>query len=73
VRCMGYIQGFLEAHTTLLVVYGAKLPYCYPEDVDTGQVRRIITKFLKDNPGKTNLPISVLMEKALVDAFPCAN
>jgi hypothetical protein len=70
-RYAGYIQGFLEGHTVLIAVSGAKPSYCYPENVGTEQVRRIVTKSLKDHPEKTHLPISVLMEKALVDAFPC--
>ncbi len=71
-RCMGYIQGFLEGHTTLIAVSGAKPSYCYPENVDTGQVRRIVIKSLKDTPEKTHLPISLLVEKSLIDAFPCS-
>jgi len=70
-RCAGYIQGFLEGHTVMIVVSGAKPSYCYPENVSTEQVGRIVTKSLKDHPEKTQLPISVLMEKALIDAFPC--
>ena len=70
-RCMGYIQGFLEGHTVLIAVSGAKPSYCYPENVDTGQVRRIVIKFLRDDPEKTHLAVSVLVEKALIDAFPC--
>jgi hypothetical protein len=40
--------------------------------VGTDQVRRIVLKSLNDHPEKTHLPISVLMEKALIDAFPCS-
>jgi len=71
-RCAGYIQGFLEGHTALIVVSGAKPSYCYPDNVGTEQVQRIVTKSLKDNPKKTHLPIALLVEKALIDAFPCA-
>lgn len=72
-RCGGYVQGFLEAHTMLQVTTGLKATYCRPENVDFGQIERVVTKWLKDNPAKSNLPISVVMEKALIDAFPCAN
>jgi hypothetical protein len=70
-RCTGYIQGFLEGHSVLIVVSGAKPSYCRPENAGTEQVGRIVTKFLKDNPDKTHLAISVLVERALIDAFPC--
>lgn len=70
-RCTGYIQGFLEGHVTLQVVSGVKPTYCYPENADFGQVQRIVLKWLRGNPAKSNLPLSVVMEKALIEAFPC--
>ena len=70
-RCMGYIQGFLEGHMALAVVSGVSPTYCCPQNVDFGQVRRIVVKFLNENPDKTHLFISALVEKALIDAFPC--
>jgi hypothetical protein len=68
---MGYIQGFLEGHMALAVVSGVSPTYCCPQNVDFGQVRRIVVKFLNENPDKTHLFISALVEKALIDAFPC--
>ena len=70
-RCMGYIQGFVEGHLAMQMTSSAKPTYCYPEDVEFGQVKRIVSKWLKDNPAKSNLPIAVVMEKSLEDTFPC--
>ena len=51
--CGGYLHGFTDSHS-LETTFGGKgngPPYCLPENgVEGGQLVRIVTKYLRENP-----------------------
>lgn len=44
---------------------------CPPEEVTYGQAQKIVIKYLNDHPETLHQSASVLVLKALSDAFPC--
>ncbi len=61
--CTGYVQGVVE---------GADNPvFCLDPDVTVGRRYRIVVKFLKAHPEKTDKRTRYLVVEAMTDAFPC--
>src|SRR5262249_27028696 len=72
--CEGYIAGIHDATMFAAVNVNAKtsrVPYCLPTGVEMSQMIRVVKKSLEDNPAQLHLPSSVLVVRALKDAFPC--
>ena len=75
--CNGYILGvgdmdsFLRAFEQERKVNSGIVHLCVPSGVTTGQVVRVVAKWLKNNPEKLEMPASALVLAALREAFPC--
>ena len=50
----------------------AVLNACYPKGVTTGQLIKVVVKFLQDNPKDLHIMDVALIEEALHKAFPCS-
>lgn len=74
--CVGYVTAVGDVLTTTGEIQkdkGIKLiePVCVPKSVPTGQVIRVLVKYLKENPEQLHYPADVLTIGALRRAFPC--
>ena len=67
-HCIGYITGV--ADTSKGKTHEGNR-YCVPEGVLAGQLKKIITKYLNDNPKNLHLSAFSLVQDALIEAFPC--
>jgi hypothetical protein len=47
------------------------ISWCNPGNVTTGQMFKIVSKYLNNNPEKLNLYADSLVIQALIEAFPC--
>jgi hypothetical protein len=74
--CVGYILGshdtdymvqMLEEHEKITLLKHA----CSPSNASTGQMVRVVVKYLRDNPERLNMPASVLITDAIRSSFPC--
>jgi hypothetical protein len=74
--CTGYISGshdtdymvqMLEEHEKITLMKHS----CPPSNASTGQVVRIVVKYLRDNPERLRMPASVLVTDAVRSSFPC--
>jgi hypothetical protein len=70
--CSGYIAGVNDA----AIGYGSQMNsmkrlYCIPPKAGLDQLIRVVRKSLEDNPSQLHLPSSVLVIRALKNAFPC--
>jgi hypothetical protein len=66
--CRGYVQGVIEGADI-----AAKQPvFCPGPDVTLGQRYRIVVKFLRDHPEKTDRQTRYLVVDAMTAAFPCS-
>ncbi len=77
--CAGYVQAIVEHYQLLegLMTQGAfdgttgPLGTCVPSKVQTGQVARVIVKWLRDHPERLHEDITAVSVIILHDAFPC--
>ena len=62
--CMGAIHGVQD---TLRSTEGM----CLPDEIVVGQAIRIVVKYLEDHPQELQEQDTLLIKKALLDAYPC--
>jgi Rap1a immunity proteins len=61
----GFVAGAFDAYDSAGML-------CYTDQVALGQAEAIVSRYLKANPDKWNLPAVDLIQDALQSAFPCA-
>ena len=66
----GFVSGFLAADHTKRK--DARI-LCFPMDATIGQARRIVEKYMRDNPQSLHQDASIIVGKAILLAFPCKN
>lgn len=75
--CLGYVGGFVQGvETTISFVQSVTkrsplAPFCKPDDLERGQMVRIVMKYIRENPEKAHLPTAGLIMGALSKAYPC--
>jgi hypothetical protein len=77
IMCLGYVSGFVDALDSYSVFREAltkqkehKL-FCKPEEIERGQVVRIVLKYIRNHPEHAHGPTGVLFIGALREAYPC--
>jgi hypothetical protein len=76
-ECVGYVSGFTNgveyeaAYAKSLTNRKPPAPFCLPEDVENGQLIRVILKYIRDNPAVAHLPTGALIVDALGKVYPC--
>ena len=75
--CIGYIRGVVDdiwmqhnAPEGLGLKSGGPQKVCI-KDISNSQMVKVISKYLRDNPAKLQLPAGYVIRLALQDAFPC--
>jgi hypothetical protein len=74
--CLFYLNGFVTG-----VNYGTGFaeektkqrvpsPFCIPKGVETGQLTKIVLKYIRNNPETAHLPTPRLITNALGEAYP---
>src|ERR1019366_1465901 len=66
----GYCGGYIESFIWTLAVLDLKQTVCTPDGVQSVQVARIVTKYIKDHPDTAHEPTVMLALKAMRAAFP---
>lgn len=75
-HCLGYLQGVLDANGFWDAIDSrnhqvSRAHYCIPANVTFEQVIRVLVKWLEANPKDLNEEGYIVVETALVKAFPC--
>jgi hypothetical protein len=74
--CVGYVWGvhdmeftvqMLEEHQKVVLMHRS----CTPSNSSTGQMVRVVVKYLRENHERLNMPAAVLVTDAIRSAFPC--
>ena len=69
--CVGFVAGISDAHGTF-TQWGEMSPlWCAPDNMDSGQLIRIVTKHPQEYPEGLHLTAASLVSNALMLAFPC--
>ncbi len=77
IGCIGFVSGFMTgvaAETGLVMSkIGKKTPeiFCRPDNVEHGQVVRIVLKYIRNHPEEAHRVTELIMVSALSEAFPC--
>ncbi|MGA2903984.1 MAG: Rap1a/Tai family immunity protein [Candidatus Korobacteraceae bacterium] len=77
VACVGYISGLVDGVTAEIAFTQWEIhknvpgPYCLPEEVENGQLIRVVLKYVKDHPEKAHMRTGPLAVLAWQKAFPC--
>jgi|SRR5579872_1744554 len=75
--CIGYVKGVMHGASLEHGVAEAQTnrtipkPYCDANDIENGQIVRIVLKYIRDNPADANKPTALLVMRALAKAYPC--
>jgi hypothetical protein len=70
--CIGYLQGLQQMHQVVVGVRNVQPLYCEPTQSGTyDQLKRVVVKWLKNNPEHLHRDARVLVTRALMEAFPC--
>lgn len=70
-RCSGFVQGVGSSTSLYSEFIPSKLKFCTPDGATNSQLVRIVVKYLKDNPKTLNDDKTVLVWRALLEAYPC--
>lgn len=68
--CLGYINGVRDGVVLASVGLGAKPSFEISKNVELGQLKDVVVKYLNEHPEKRNLHAAVLVHSALAKAFP---
>lgn len=74
--CAGYLSGVTDRERMWQGVEGRSSKgshYCMPDEVNNGQVLRILKKWLDDHPNRLHERADLIIHIALRDAFPCGS
>lgn len=69
--CLGHVRGADDMHNLYRAISKSEPLYCLPSEVTTGQMVRIIVKYLKETPENLHLDGTMLIATALRGAYPC--
>lgn len=70
--CGGYLNGFLDGLGLGSAVRGSdKIGICWPAGFTNGQLRDVVLKYLRDNPGSRSVVASGLVYDALYKVWGC--
>jgi hypothetical protein len=69
--CLGYITGVTDLDGADGSAFPERRRSCVAENVSNGQVRDVVVKYLKDHPEERHIQASILIVKAMAQAFPC--
>jgi len=61
-ECLGYISGVADSMSNII---------CIPPDVETGQLLKVATKYMCDNPAELHHDAATIVFSAFEIAFPC--
>ena len=72
VRCVSYIQGFIDGFAVRdNVEEGMKPTLCFPDGATGAQMVRVVTKWLEDHPARLHEPAWGLIFLAMQESFLC--
>jgi Rap1a immunity proteins len=78
----GFCAGFIDATIDTLTMWEASdifakrthdkdVKFCFPTNVDNGQIILVFVKYLEDHPEELHKPANLLFVESMRKAFPC--
>ena len=69
--CMGYITGVSETYLMQQQALTQEQDFCLTEGIAIQKLMRVVTNYLEARPTELHKNASILIQAALIDAFPC--
>jgi len=69
--CLNILHGLLDMHEIYTQMFNSPKIFCVPESVNLGQLAQVVVKYLNDNPQILHELDTLLIIKALKNAYPC--
>lgn len=69
--CGGYVLAVVDLHETLVTHKFLERMWCVSDKVESDQVIKVVTNYLKENPQLSQFNASGLVVNALTLSFPC--
>jgi hypothetical protein len=69
--CRGYVMGALDQDLLWTFAQKKNDNFCWPPNVDSGQIADVVVKYLDDNPAERHYSAASLALVATMKAFPC--
>lgn len=69
--CMGMVQGVTDEILFMNPSMPKNLQVCLPEKITSGQIIKIVIKYLKDNPEQLHLSEAQFIHGVLLTTYPC--
>ena len=69
-QCLSLIRGMDELNNIYRAMNN-NVYFCIPDEVTTGQLARIMVKFLEDNPARLHESDTILITHAFIQLYPC--
>ncbi len=70
-KCTGYVTGITDAYNVFHNWNFIEPMWCMPNEVSIDQLKKVVLKYLKENPQAIHMSASSLVVNAVVLAFPC--
>jgi len=72
-QCIAFLDGVLMGALVISEREKTSPPFCIPPTATNGQLKDVVTAFLRDRPAVRHYGGGALTVVALIDAFPCAS
>ncbi len=71
-ECLSYVGGFMDGYNIFGLILRHEKSVCVSDKVTTGQILRVLVKWLRDHPAELNHSAMYCMSAALADSFGCS-
>ncbi len=69
--CRGFIVGAVDGMHYFNLYLNLQNKFCFPKGVTSGQIRKVVVKYLEDNPQRLHEYYVPIIFSAMKEAFPC--
>ena len=70
-QCLGLVSAVWHTHMLMVEEFGGEVAFCPSRTISAGQMARLVTQYLKVNPGELDEWDTVLIMRSFIDYFPC--
>ncbi len=72
-QCLGLVSGVWHTHMLMVDEFAGDIAFCPSRTISTGQMARLVSRYLQVHPGELGEWDTVLILRAFMDAYPCSS
>ena len=70
-QCLGLVSAVWHTHMLMVEEFDGRDAFCPRSSISTGEMARIVSRYLQVNPAELGEWDTVLILRAFIDAYPC--